>query len=64
MRARHGQEEPVARWSVELTPRAAQALPEVHALEYAYALRVEAVRRGELATRRLDEIAASLGLDD
>lgn len=54
----------MARWSVELTPRAARALPEVHALEYAYALRAEAVRRGELATRRLDEIAASLGLDD
>ena len=35
-------------------------------LEYAYALRAEAeaVRRGEIKTRRLDEIAASLGLDD
>jgi len=35
-------------------------------LEYAYALRAEAeaARRGEIKTRRLDEIAASLGLDD
>ena len=35
-------------------------------LEYAYALRAEAeaVRRGEIKTRRLDEIAVSLGLDD
>ena len=35
-------------------------------LEYAYAPRAEAeaVRRGEIKTRRLDEIAASLGLDD
>ena len=35
-------------------------------LEYAYALKAdaEAVRRGEIKTRRLDEIAASLGLDD
>ena len=35
-------------------------------LEYAYALRAEAeaVRRGEIKTRRLDEIVASLGLDD
>ena len=35
-------------------------------LEDAYALRAEAeaVRRGEIKTRRLDEIAASLGLDD
>ena len=34
-------------------------------LEYAYALKteVEAVRRGEIKTRRLDEIAAELGLD-
>ena len=34
-------------------------------LEYAYALRAEAeaVRRGEIKTRRLDEIAAVLGLD-
>lgn len=34
-------------------------------LEYAYALRAEAeaARRGELKTRRLDEIAAELGLD-
>lgn len=34
--------------------------------EYAYALRTEAeaVRRGGIKTRRLDEIAASLGLDD
>ena len=34
-------------------------------LEYAYALRAEAeaVRRGEIKTRRLDEIAAALGLD-
>ena len=35
-------------------------------LEYAYALRAEAeaVRRGEIKTRRLDEIAAFFGLDD
>ena len=35
-------------------------------LEYAYVLRAEAeaVRHGEIKTRRLDEIAASLGLDD
>ena len=34
-------------------------------LEYAYALRAEAeaVRRGEIKTRRLDEITAVLGLD-
>ena len=34
-------------------------------LEYAYALKAEAeaVRRGEIKTRRLDEIAAALGLD-
>ena len=34
-------------------------------LEYAYALKTEAeaVRRGEIKTRRLDEIAAELGLD-
>ena len=34
-------------------------------LEYAYALKAdaEAVRRGEIKTRRLDEIAATLGLD-
>ena len=35
-------------------------------LEYAYTLRAEAeaARRGEIKTRRLDEVAASLGLDD
>ena len=35
-------------------------------LEYAYTLKAEAeaARRGEVKTRRLDEIAASLGLDD
>lgn len=35
-------------------------------LEYAYTLKAEAeaARRGEIKTRRLDEIAASLGLDD
>lgn len=34
-------------------------------LEYAYALKADAetVRRGEIKTRRLDEIAAALGLD-
>ena len=34
-------------------------------LEYAYALKAEAesVRRGEIKTRDLDEIAAELGLD-
>ena len=34
-------------------------------LEYAYALKTEAeaVRRGEIKTRWLDEIAAALGLD-
>lgn len=34
-------------------------------LEYAYALKAEAeaVRRGEIKTRRLDEITAALGLD-
>lgn len=34
-------------------------------LEYAYTLKAEAeaARRGELKTRRLDEIAAELGLD-
>ncbi len=51
-------------WSVELTPRAVKVPRQVNDLEYAHALRAEAVRRGEITTRRLDEIAASLDLDD
>ncbi len=53
-------------WSVELTPRAEEQRRQVNDLEYAYALRAEAeaARRGEIKTRRLDEVAASLGLDD
>ena len=43
-------------WSVE---------SYIDELEYAYALKAEAesVRRGEIKTRRLDEIVAELGLD-
>lgn len=35
-------------------------------LEYAYTLRaeIEANRRGEIASRTLDEVSAELGLDD
>ena len=53
-------------WSVELTPRAERVPRQVNDLEYAYTLRAEAeaARRGEIKTRRLDEVAASLGLDD
>ena len=54
----------MASWSVELTPRAEEEPRQFDDLEYAYALRAEAARRGEIKTRRLDEVAASLGLDD
>ncbi|WP_051285931.1 type II toxin-antitoxin system RelB family antitoxin [Actinomyces dentalis] len=59
--------EPGSRTGRPATFRVREAIESyIDDLEYAYALRAEAeaVRRGEIKTRRLDEIAASLGLDD
>jgi len=59
--------EPGGRTGRPTTFRVREAIESyIDDLEYAYALRAEAeaVRRGEIKTRRLDEIAASLGLDD
>lgn len=59
--------EPGGRTGRPATFRVREAIESyIDDLEYAYALRAEAeaVRRGEIKTRRLDEIAASLGLDD
>ena len=59
--------EPGGRTGRPTTFRVREAIESyIDDLEYAYALRAEAeaVRRGEIKTRWLDEIAASLGLDD
>ena len=59
--------EPGGRTGRPATFRVREAIESyIDDLEYAYALRAEAeaVRRGEIKTRRLDEIATSLGLDD
>ena len=59
--------EPGGRTGRPTTFRVREAIESyIDDLEYAYALRAEAeaARRGEIKTRRLDEIAASLGLDD
>ena len=59
--------EPGSRTGRPATFRVREAIESyIDDLEYAYALRAEAeaARRGEIKTRRLDEIAASLGLDD
>ena len=59
--------EPGGRTGRPTTFRVREAIESyIDDLEYAYALRAEAeaVRRGEIKTRRLDEIVASLGLDD
>ena len=58
--------EPGGRTGRPTTFRVREAIESyIDDLEYAYALRAEAeaVRRGEIKTRRLDEIAAALGLD-
>ena len=58
--------EPGGRTGRPTTFRVREAIESyIDDLEYAYALKAEAeaARRGEIKTRRLDEITAALGLD-